>query len=399
MSSSVATFKGPTPGWTNVGIMGWGHLVSDFYCDILPILLPVLASRFGFSYSECGAIFMAFQMFGNFIQPAIGILAVRYSLNWFMPISILTGGVIVCLVTQATSAWMVWFIVLLSGLGASGFHPVAGGIMPKVTPKGHDVLATSIFIAGGNLGFATAPFLVALFLEHFPDSELIYLSFPAILTCALIFSRRLHVKEKALSSGKVSEFDIIAVIKNKAFVWFTASIGLRSLCYCAMIIYTPLLFKDLGFDTVQSAGAVMVMLISTVAGGLAMGGLSTHFGLKHLIFWSYIGSIVGMVIFLWQPGLTWVTYLALFIVGASVYGSTPVAIVWAERLISKTAAAFATSMMLGFTFGVGYILSVLTGWVADHSSLQFALGITVIPALAGAAIILLCLKEPEDRED
>lgn len=35
--------------------------------------------------------------------------------------------------------------------------------MPKVTPKHRDVLATSIFIAGGNIGFAFAPLVVALF--------------------------------------------------------------------------------------------------------------------------------------------------------------------------------------------------------------------------------------------
>ena len=388
----------PSNGWINVSVMGWAHLASDFYCDILPILLPVLALRFGFSYSECGALFMAFQILANFIQPVIGLAAVRYNLNWTMPLSILFGGIFICLVTLASSTWILIATIILSGMCASTFHPVAGGIMPKVTPKHRDVLATSIFIAGGNIGFAFAPLVVALFLEHFTDDKLFYLSFPAILTACVIYMRKLHTKENNLSSSHIKNVDIKALMKNGPFVWFTVSFALRSLCYCALLIYLPLLFKNHGFDTMQSAGAVTTMLIGTAAGGLAIGGLSTRFGLKFLILSTYATCFAGIAVFLWQPDLNLITYLALFVVGASVYGSTPVAIVWAERILSRSAAAFATSMMVGFTFGVGYILSVLTGFIADYFGLSFALGITLLPALVIASFILFLLKEPEDTE-
>lgn len=390
---------GPKPGWVNVNFMGWSHLASDFYCDILPILLPTLALRFGFSYSECGALFLAFQILANFIQPAIGIAAVRFNLNWTMPWSILAGGVFICLVTLASSVWVLVATIILSGMCASTFHPVAGGIMPKITPKGHDVLATSIFIAGGNIGFAFAPLVVALFLQYFPDDKLFYLAAPAVLTACVIFMRRLHVKERRLSSSPVKNVDLKALFRNGPFIWFTVSFALRSLCYCALLIYLPLLFKDHGFDTVQSAGAVTTMLVGTAVGGLTIGGLSSRFGLKQLILGTYIVCFLSIAVFLWQPDMQFITYCALFLIGCSVYGSTPVAIVWAERMLSRDAAAFATSMMLGFTFGVGYILSVFTGYIADLSGLTFGIGITLLPALAIASLILIMLKEPQDTTE
>lgn len=397
--TSIAVTTGPVSGWVNVNVMGWAHLASDFYCDILPILLPTLALRFGFSYSECGALFLAFQILANFIQPAIGIAAVRFNLNWTMPWSILAGGIFICLVTLASSVWVLVGTILLSGLCASTFHPVAGGIMPKITPKGHDVLATSIFIAGGNIGFAFAPLIVALFLQYFPDDQLFYLSIPAILTACVIFMRRLHVKENRLSSSPIKNIDLKALFRNVPFIWFTVSFALRSLCYCALLIYLPLLFKVHGFDTVASASAVTTMLIGTAVGGLTIGGLSSRFGLKQLILGTYIVCFISIATFLWEPDMHFITYCALFFIGCSVYGSTPVAIVWAERMLSRDAAAFATSMMLGFTFGVGYILSILTGFIADHTNLSFAIGVTLLPALALASLILILLKEPQETTE
>ena len=55
-------------------------------------------------------------------------------------------------------------------------------------------------------------------------------------------------------------------------------------------------------------------------------------------------------------------------------------------------------MMLGFTFGIGYMLSVITGWIGDLGGLQFGLAVTVLPSLFAGLVLLFWLKEPEDRE-
>ncbi|MGN0908416.1 MAG: MFS transporter, partial [Succinivibrio sp.] len=195
--AAIPAPRAPERGWTNVFLMGAGHFMSDFFCDILPILLPMLARRFGLSYSECGALFMVFQVVASFLQPPIGLYADRHGVGWIMPASILTGAVFACAVTLVGSVWLLLAIILLSGFCSSGFHPVAGGIVPSIAPKGRDVLATSIFIAGGNIGFAIAPVIVAIFLDHFSDTALPLLSLPAVLTTALICMRRLHVRRPA----------------------------------------------------------------------------------------------------------------------------------------------------------------------------------------------------------
>lgn len=387
--------QGPQAGWFNVSMMGMGHFISDFYCNVLPVMLPILALRFNLSYSQCGALFMVFSVSTNFVQPPIGILADKYRINYLMPLSILTGGIFSCALGICTNIYLVIFIVLASGIAASGFHPIAGGVMPYVCKKGTEVLGTSIFIAGGNLGFAIAPVIVAYYLETAGEQNLLYLSLPAILFTILLFLLRFHQNPPHPADFQTP--NLKAIVSNRPFLLFILSIGLRSWCYCALLIYTPLLLTSEHLSSVQSATALMVMLLGTVFGGLVVGAFSARFKLKSLILFTYLVSALGLGAFLYHPSLNLFSYTALFVTGAGMYGSTPVAIVWARRMLSDHAAALATSIMLGFAFGIGYIASVLTGLLGDFIGLRYGIFWTVIPALIAAFVLLCLLTEPKPR--
>ena len=111
---------------------------------------------------------------------------------------------------------------------------------------------------------------------------------------------------------------------------------------------------------------------------------------------TYIVTTFAVGVFLYLADLSIASYIALFIAGAGLYGSTPPAIVWSQRLLTKS-AAFATSMMLGFTFGLGYIVSVFTGILADFIGLHYALTLSNMIAMALAILLLIYLKEPKPK--
>ncbi|MBQ9273812.1 MAG: MFS transporter [Succinivibrio sp.] len=392
--ATAMNVKLPSRGWFNVGLIGLGHFSSDFYCNVLPILLPAFAVRFGLSYSQCGALFMVFQIAANFIQPPIGIAADRYRINALMPLSILAGGISACLVCLMPSLTTLFALTLFSGICASGFHPIAGGIVPKVSPPGHEVLATSVFIVGGNIGFAVAPLAVAWYIELAGEEALPLMASLALATAALMFVRRMHI---SAPRGQVKSVNLHELLHNRPFLWFTLSMALRSWCYCAMVLYLALLLDAEGIGSVQSASAIMCMLLGTACGSILVGALSLRIGIKALIASTYALSAVSLAVFLYKPDLSALSYLALFILGAALYGSTPPAIIWSQRLLSDS-AAFAASMILGFTFGAGYITSILTGIIADYLDLRAALALTCLPGLLLALAIILRLKEPAGRE-
>ena len=63
------------------------HFTSDFYLNLLPVMLPILALKFGFSYSQCGLLYMVFQISASFLQAPIGLIADRKDLGIFFSIS------------------------------------------------------------------------------------------------------------------------------------------------------------------------------------------------------------------------------------------------------------------------------------------------------------------------
>ena len=398
MKATATAISLPSASWSNVSIMSLSHFTSDFFCNVLPIMLPILAARYGISYSQSAALFMVFSVSTNFLQPPIGIWADKRPVNYLMPLSILTGAFFASIVGWSPNIYVLIFIILLSGICSSAFHPISAGIVHDISPKRHQTFATSIYIAGGNLGFAIAPLIIAAFIEQFTDKNLPFLFLFALIVTLMVYKQRLFVTPPRNENSSEPQINLKSIIKSKQFIFLNTSIALRSWCYCALVVFLPLLLTAHGYSTVESGLALMCLLVGTVFGGLATGGLSDKYGLRTLIVSTYVLTIASLGFFLWRLDISFISMVALFLAGAGMYGSTPAAIVWAQRLLPRN-AAFAASMMLGFTFGMGYVESVITGFVGDLFGLRVGLIATIFPALVLAIIIILVLKEPPKATD
>lgn len=394
VTAATAVARAPSRSWFNVGVMALAHFMSDYYTAFLPVLLPLLATRYDISYTQSAAIYMVFSVAMNFVQPPIGIWADKRNLNYLMPLSVLTGGVFASAVILSPNLFVLLSIVLLCGICSSGFHPVSAAILTTVLPVKSKGFGTSIYIAGGNLGFALAPLIVAAFIEHFGEQSLVAMALPAIITTALIYLRHLQrPSPRPVKSAQSAEVKLKELICTKQFIVLNTSIALRSWTYCSLVTFIPLLFAAKGFSAMEGASSLVIMLFGAVAGGLIGGALTDKFGPKKVTLGSFVVALISGVVFLSYADTSLISLSALFLCGAGAYGSTPNAIVWAQRLMPNN-AAFAASMMLGFTFGAGYVESVFTGFLGDLIGLQSALLYCTIITM-GLALVLLCLlKEP-----
>ncbi len=387
----------PTPSWSNITLMSTAHFVSDFFCNVLPVMLPLIALQYGISYSQSAALFMAFSVSTNFLQPAIGIAADRRNLGILMPLSVATGAISASLIGSAPGLVSLVLIVLLSGVCASAFHPIGSLAVYAVSIKRRRSLSTSLFIAGGTIGFAIAPVVVAFFIEKFGQRNLWIMAIPALVVTALIVKQRLHCLSPQ-SRIDTKDSQAFRTLLSSSFVGINLAMALRSWGYCAMVVFLPLFLTSRGITIVESAFALMIFLIGTTAGGLVTGSLSDILGLKKVITLTFMVSLAGLALFLFLSDTSLPALAALFAAGAGMYGSTPAAIVWSQRIMPQY-AAFAASMMLGFTFGLGYIESVITGILGDLWDLRTALAVTVLPAMAAAALVMAFLKEPKEKEN
>lgn len=408
-NGAVSSAKGPVRSWFNVGVMALAHFMSDYYTAFLPVLLPLIATRYDISYSQSAAIYMVFSVAMNFVQPPIGIVADKRNLNYLMPLSVLTGGIFASAITLSPNLFILLCIVLLCGICSSGFHPVSASILTRVLPLKSKGFATSIYIAGGNLGFAIAPVIVAAFIEQFSESSLIVMALPAIITTVLIYIRHLQAanpellaRQAAAKARKLNpqaaapvaeEESILKLIASKQFIVLNSAIALRSWTYCSLVVFIPLLFSAKGFSAMEGATCLVIMLIGAVVGGLVGGALTDRFGPKKVTLGSFTIALIATVVFTMRCDMSAISLISVFISGAGVYGSTPNAIVWAQRLMPHN-AAFAASMMLGFTFGAGYVESVITGFFGDLIGLQQSLIYTSAITMFLALVLIAILKEP-----
>ena len=169
------------------------------------------------------------------------------------------------------------------------------------------------------------------------------------------------------------------------------SIGLRAICYCSRVIYLPLLYSSKGMKPVTASAILMTLLLGTAIGGFIIGQFSKRVKIPTLILGSYSLTILSMIVFLLRADDSLLSYVSIFIAGFGMYGATPPAIVWAQRMLPNS-DSFATSIMLGFTFGIGYVLSVFIGWLGDYIGLQLALTYFTFPAMLLATLLIILIR-------
>lgn len=382
----------PIRSWFNVGLMSLSHFMSDFYSGFLPVLLPVIASRYEISYSQSAAIYMVFSVAMNLCQPPIGIVADKCNLNYLMPLSILLSGLLAAFIIFSPNLWILMLVVLLCGLCSSCFHPISAGNLTRVLLPNRSGLGTSIYIAGGNLGFSIAPLCIGFVLDYFGESYLALLAIPAVITTILIYKQHLHTEALQQKASDV-DGNLFKVIASKQFILLNTAIGLRSWTYCAFVVFIPLLFDAKGYSSFEGAVCLVAMLIGAVVGGLIGGAFTDRFGPKKVTLVSFIIALFTGCVFVHYSDMSLIALVCLFICGAGVYGSTPNAIVWTQRLLPNY-AGFAASLTLGMSFGIGYICCLITGWFGDHFGLQESLLYTVAITMALAIFIIAVLHEP-----
>ena len=102
-------------------------------------------------------------------QPLFGLLSDRLTKSWLIPAGILISGISLGLTGLFSSYWMIFLLIMISGIGGSIFHPEAARLVNQVSGPGKGT-ALSLFSVGGNAGFAIGPLIMATSLYFFGEA-------------------------------------------------------------------------------------------------------------------------------------------------------------------------------------------------------------------------------------
>ncbi len=376
-------------------LLSTGHLVVDIYQGALPAILPFIKTNLGLSYTLAGVILIVSNITSSIIQPIFGFLSDKKEKAFLLPLGAFLAGAGFCLVPTTSSFGVVLCLVAISGAGVACYHPEGFKTARFFTG---DKMATgmSVFLVGGNAGFALGPILALTIVNYKGFSSLTWMALPALLfAAAIIFLlKKIAVQDAQKEAAKAAK----AGISRQAFhSFFTilCVIIMRTWTHTGLMTYIPFYYINyLQGNPVYAGKLVSLFMLGGAVGTLAGSPLADRWGHRFWLRFSLLtsGLILPLLFVVKGIGL----FFVVFILGVILISSFSVTVVMGQNLLPNNLGV-ASGLVAGFAIGAGGIGVTLLGVIADHYGVPFALKCIGALPLAGFLISLL-LRYPVKEE-
>ena len=371
-------------------IVALSHLMLEFSNNFLPVAYPMLRAQLGLSYQQVGTIALVGTLAGSLTQPLFGYLSDRWDPRWIIALSIGWIGLFMGLVGFQPSYGLVLLFVGLGGLGSAAYHPAGASLAAEVSQnlKG---TAVSVFSVGGNLGSAISPLVVgaALLAVGLRGTAVLI---PVGLTFALVFFLyfRNHELERNDPTTKANR----KVVRGPwlALILVITAVAARSWVQGALVNFLPEWLQNNGATPEFAAGMVSLLAVSISVGSLSGGTISDRLGRAPIVMFSLALMVPLQGIFLATNGPLQI--IALMGIGVMIGASFPVAILMAQEAWPQ-AMGLAASLVIGLGWMPAGLGAWTIGFIADQSTLTFALTTLVIVPLLGSLSAFFFLRHYE----
>ncbi|MFH0968411.1 MAG: MFS transporter [Methanobacteriota archaeon] len=363
------------------------HLINDIYAPVLMAIQPILIATLGYSYFEAALLPAMHSIISSLLQPAFGYLADRRGLKISVSISILLSGCGIAALGFLQDRFMLMILcVALSAAGHASFHPGALCKVSAISSSGDRGRLTSLFVVGGNLGFALGPILAGIVLATGGFPSLSWLIIPAIAGALIIHIRKEPEECVTVHTPKISGDE-----SWRPVILLFAGSSLRSWVTFGAMTFLPTFLVLEGYSLLTATTMVTIMLLSGVAGQISGGILSDRVGRKNVVVITTFAAVPAFAAILVTTG-AWLM-ISLMAFGFFLWSSFAVTIAMSHELMPSQIGLI-SGLFLGVAMGAGGIGVSISGIIADHAGLPATLAIFPIITLIAAGIFLL-VKTPQ----
>ena len=365
-------------------LMG-GHLCTDINQGALSAVLPFLVMYDGFSYAEVSLVIFASTIVSAIVQPLFGVLGDRKARPWFMALGVFLAGLGMFGVGLAPDLRVIVPSAMLSGIGIAMFHP-EGGRLANLVAGEHKGRGMSIFAVGGNVGFATGPILVAVFLGAFGMAGTIVFLVPSALYALFL----LRMNDTFKSFGLVDA----AVVSGRGgkdrwgvFSVVIASLSIRSIIFYGSLSFIPLFVVGV-LGQPEAVGSLMITVYSLVGvfATLLSGRVSERFGAAELLAGCLVVIMAALLIFAGLPYLP-VTVVIVVVLAIAMNLSYPSTVTLGQSFLPNHLGT-ASGLSYGLVTCIGGIASPGLGVVGNTFGL---IPVFLLLALAAAVSLFFAL--------
>jgi MFS family permease len=372
-----------------LSVLTAGHFVIHWFQQFYPVILPALKAGLNLTNVEVGALTSAQQVAVGLGQLPCGMLAdalVRRR-GAILACSLLTMGVAYFLFGVPQFFWAMVGSALM-GLGTALWHPTAAASLSNRFPE-RRATALSIHGTGATISDTITPLLVGLLLANLSWQSAAQIQLlPGLLfafalwrALAGVFSDAAGPPQRAAARWR----DVLAVIKNPAFLGLSVATGLLSMSRLIILTFLPIYLQEhLQYSSVTLGLYIALLHALGTISQPVLGMLSDHFGRKAVLLPScLLLGIFYALIAASPPGIL----LGLVIVAIGLFFYTLFNIFNAAVL--DVAGSNIQATAYGLTSLITQIVVIPSPMIAGY--LIGGMGIKSVFILAGALVTLAAL--------
>ncbi len=355
------------------------HFMGDFYSSFIAPLLPAFVDKLSLSMAQVGIMVGIMRFLAFIVQPSIGYFADRYPTRSFALGGLLLTVLFIPLTGIAPSFFVLTLLLAFGSVGSSIFHPSITGMVPVYAGR-NSGFSMSIFNTGRTLAFAIGPLFITWYVARYGLS-----SMPATMLIglgALIFLYRvipMPEDQDLKISGFINSLkDTLGEVWQAVLLIWCVMV-LRAVVGQSFMTFMPVLLAQKGYHLVAVGIVTSLFVVAGSLSGLTAGYLADKTGFKPIFYWTHGLMTPALLLFLNLSG-SWI-YLGAFTAGLFVLATLPLGVVMAQELAPRGRSMVA-SLMMGFAYGLGGVVSPVIGKLSDLFSIQtILLYVAFIPLL------------------
>jgi len=367
-----------------------GHFTVDSYVGVIPILYPLLITRFSLSLATVGLVSLAYGGMAAISQPLFGLLADRFGTR-FTGLALAWTAITFSVVGFVSSFPLLLALALASGLGSGAFHPLGALDVRGLLPAWRRSFGMSIYVTAGTVGVAAGPLIGILAFGAFGIHGTGLLVIPGLVTGGyLLWRMRLQpaslaatATRAASAAGPVPIFALAAVIGVMMSRSWTVNV---------FQAFTPTWYKLMGYGPEFYGPLATTLVLASAAGTVGCGSLADRFGRRTVILATLVLSVPAILLYTMFPG-PW-AFGSAVLIGFLAASTAPLMLLMAQQLMAAR-AGLASGLVMGLGFVTGAIGVPINGAIADAIGLQKSLMTHVILVIATIAIAWFLPREDE----
>jgi MFS transporter, FSR family, fosmidomycin resistance protein len=307
-------------------LIGTGHFLSHFYVLSLPPLFLAWQSAFDVSFARLGMTVALMQGVTGLLQTPVGFLVDRYGARRFLVGGTLLMTLAVACMGMVTAFWQILVLAAISGIGNSVIHPADYAILSGSVDKTRMGRSFAIHTFNGNLGFASAPPVMAALLLVMGWRQallLVGLLGVPLVAAILLQSRILNDQAPHPEHAHVPAISGRALLMTRPMLLFFGFFLLSAMAGAGIQAWLITVLHQVNGLGLEAASTVLTGYMAGATSGVLVGGYVADRIKRHLTFASVLTVISAALILLLavlpmaQVAMIGVMFLAGLTLGAS----------------------------------------------------------------------------------